>query len=107
MNNQLDYKAVKGTKFSLSAPVFCSDTLNVLTKDFVTNIATVISGAFGSYTTADDSSHIVFQGTITASENTYYPYLWAFSNSMLGDTAQFKCPAVGFWNYQDTNLYPQ
>jgi hypothetical protein len=103
MNNQLYYKAVKGTKFSLSAPVFCSDKLNVLAKDFVTNIAT----ASCRYTTADDSSHIVFQGKITASENTYYPYLWSFSNSMLGNTAQFKCPAVGFWNYLDTNLYPQ
>jgi hypothetical protein len=88
MNNQLDYKAVKGTKFSLSAPVFCSNTLNVQAKDFVTNIATVITGASGSYT-SDDSSHIVIQGTITASENTYYPYLWAFSNSMLSETAQF------------------
>jgi hypothetical protein len=98
---------VKGTKFSLSAPVFCSDTLNVLAKDFATNIDTVITGASFSYTAADDSSHIVLQGTITASENTYYPYLWAFSNSMLSDTAQFNCPAVRFWNYQDTNLYPQ
>jgi len=99
MNNQLDYKVHRGIRFSLSTPVFCSSTLNVVTKDFATNLGTLIAGASGTYTTPDDSSHLVFDGTVTASEDTYYPYLWAFSNSMLSTTAQFKCPYENFWNY--------
>lgn len=66
-----------------------------------------MAGVTSSYAGPDDSALLVLSGTPTASEGTYYPYIWSFIDSMLGDNDKFLCPYVNFWNYQNTNLYPQ